>query len=87
MDNIQGPMYSYDVYNRTIKAIGAALNFNFTLTTHVARHTFAVRWITLGGREKTGMNFMGIKESKTFDIYKKLTDQSMVDEANKIFGK
>lgn len=87
MENIQCPMYSYDVYNRTIKAIGADLNFNFTLTTHVARHTFAVRWITLGGREKTGMNFMGIKESKTFDIYKKLTDQSMVDEANKIFGK
>lgn len=86
MQNINAPMYAYDVYNRTIKAIGKELGLNFNLTSHVARHTFAVRWITLGGREKTGMNFMGIKESKTFDIYKKLTDQGMIDEASKIFG-
>lgn len=87
IENLEGPMYAYTVYNREVKAIGIDMKLPFALTTHVARHTFAVQWINFGGRDGTAKAMMGISLDKTFAVYKKLTNQSIDDEAGRIFGK
>lgn len=86
MNNINGPMYAYDVYNRTIKAIGKELKLNFTLTTHVARHTFCCMYLNKGGSFEVLKKIVGVSLDKTIKVYGKITDNRVSSEVFKIFG-
>jgi len=74
IDNIERPISSYDKYNKAVKAIGRDMGLPFELTTHVARHTFAVSKLNAGVSTETTMKTMGIKKHSTFAVYGKITD-------------
>ena len=71
---IERPIFSYDKYNAAVRFIGKELGLPFPLTTHVARHTFAVSKLNAGISSETTMRAMGIKKHTTFAVYGKITD-------------
>lgn len=77
---IERPMLSYDKYNKAIREIGRDLKLPFKLTTHVARHTFAVSKLNAGVSTETVMRVMGIKKHSTFAVYGKITDSKIDKE-------
>jgi len=74
---IEEPMICYDKYNKGVLAIGQDMGLPFKLTTHVARHTFAISKLNAGISSETTMKTMGIKKHSTFAIYGKITDQKV----------
>jgi site-specific recombinase XerD len=56
----------------------------FPLTTHVAKHTFAVSKLNAGISSESIMKTMGIKKRCTFAIYGKITDEKVNDELRKL---
>jgi len=80
INNIERPIPSYDKYNKAVKAIGVDMGLPFPLTTHVARHTFAVSKLNAGISTETTMKTMGIKKHSTFAVYGKITDSKVDGE-------
>jgi integrase len=80
---LERPIGSYDKYNKALREIGQDMGLLFKLTTHVARHTFAVSSINSSVRTEFVMKAMGIKKASTFAVYGKFTD----DQMDKEFGK
>lgn len=56
-------------YNRVLKEIGAFLKIHKTLTTHVARHTFATNYIRMGGSETDLKNLLGHSSIRMTERY------------------
>jgi integrase/recombinase XerD len=86
INNIDCRMYSYDVYNRTLRDIGKAIGLQFTLTTHVARHTFAISFLNKGGSYDVLKPIMGITLDDTVRIYGKITNLRVDIEVKNILG-
>lgn len=82
INNIERPIMSYDKYNKAVKAIGEDMGLPFDLTTHVARHTFAISKLNAGVSTETTMKVMGIKKHSTFAVYGKITDSKVDGEFN-----
>jgi site-specific recombinase XerD len=76
------PVNSEGNTNESLKALAKIAGITKTITTHVARHSFAVRCAELGIPKETTADLMGITE-KTCSIYYKVTDRKRNDEMKK----
>lgn len=71
-------------YNRQLKSLAALVGISKVLTSHVARHTAAMRMAELGISKEVAAKFLGHRSTKTTDIYYKIQD-NRVDEELKRF--
>jgi site-specific recombinase XerD len=80
---------SFDIspeeYNRQLKSIAALAGIKKNLTSHVGRHTFAVRFMELGGSIEVASKLLGHTNIKTTGIYAKIQNKR-VDEEMSGFG-
>jgi integrase/recombinase XerD len=76
------PIHSEAKTNEYLKGLAKIADITKNLTTHVARHSFAVRCAELGIPKETTADLMGITE-KTCGIYYKVTDRKRNDEMAK----
>jgi site-specific recombinase XerD len=74
-------------YNRLLKAVALAGGIDKPLTSHIARHTFAVQFLDGGGSMEVLSKLMGHSTTKTTAIYGKITDKRVDAEVEKVFGK
>jgi site-specific recombinase XerD len=81
--NLLLPKISEQVLNRVLKELAAKVGINKLLTAHVARHTFAVRFIEEGGSLEVLQSLMGHESIRTTSIYGKIT-KSRIDKESKI---
>jgi site-specific recombinase XerD len=68
---------SYKNASRFIKDIAKKLEIEREVSWHVARHTFAVIWLELGGSLEELQRFMGHASIKTTAIYGKITNKKL----------
>ncbi len=78
---------AYEQYKSTLRTIGVAVALPFALTSHVARHTFAVQFLEDGGSVFYLQNLLGHGDIKTTLIYTKVTDHGLKEEMKRIRGK
>ncbi len=62
-------------YNVNLKEIGAIAGLKKRLTSHVARHTFAVSFLEAGGKVETLKELLGHSKIETTMIYVHVTDK------------
>jgi len=62
-------------YNRNLKDIADYAGIKKTITSHVARHTFATLFLESGGRVETLKELLGHRKIETTMIYVHLTDK------------
>ncbi len=71
------------VANRILKDIGAAAGTKQTLSTHVARHTFATLSLNIGIPLHVVQKLLGHASLKTTEIYARVIDKTVSDEIKK----
>lgn len=75
------------VINKTLKVIAKNLGLKKNLSTHIGRHTFAVKAITLGGNIYVLSDVLGHTSVKTTEIYAKVVNKKRDDLMNMFDGK
>lgn len=78
------PVKSNQKLNEYLKEIAELCGINKTLTTHIARHTFATRMLTLGASMESVSAMLGHTDIKTTQIYGKIIADKVVKEMDKI---
>lgn len=73
------PMMSNTKYNLYLKDVAVYANITKNLTTHVARHTFAVWVLNNGTRIEVLSKMLGHTDIKTTQIYAEIVQQSVDD--------
>jgi integrase len=76
----------YENYKRNLNTIGVALNLPFVLTSHIARHTFAVQYLERGGSVFVLQSLLGHGDIKTTMIYAKVTNRAIEDDMKRVTG-
>lgn len=56
------------------------------LSSHIARHTFAVLFLTLGGSMEVLSKLLGHSKITITQIYGKIIDKRIDDEIDRVFG-
>src|SRR5690606_6391895 len=79
------PIYTNQVMNRGLSEISQILNLKVKPTMHLARHTFAVRYLDNGGSMEVLQKLLGHKKIGTTQIYGKITDKRITDEFKAIY--
>lgn len=80
------PLTITDVsYNRMLKTIAHGSGVNKPLSSHIARHTFAMRLAELKISKETAGKLLGHTKTSTTDIYYKIQDKRVLEEFEK-FG-
>jgi integrase/recombinase XerD len=77
--------YTNTHYNRLLKIIGSALNFQDSLNVHLSRHTFATLCASAGISQEVTAKLLGVTSLKTVAVYYKLTGKRIDDEVERIF--
>lgn len=70
-------------YNRQLKSLAALAGITKNLTSHVARHTAAMRMAELGISKDVAAKILGHKRTQTTDIYYKIQDKRVDEEMAK----
>jgi site-specific recombinase XerD len=78
------PVKSNQKQNAYLKEIANICGCNKTLTTHMARHTFATLMLTKGVSIESVSSMLGHTNIKTTQIYGKIIEEKVVNEMNKI---
>ena len=89
MYNYRLPRLSNQKYNDFLHLIEARLNFNKSLTTHLARHTFATLVLSKDIPIENLARMLGHKDVRTTQVYAKIlktTIQRHAETLNKYFG-
>jgi integrase/recombinase XerD len=86
ISRIDSKLTSNQDYNRNLKAVAALCEINKPLTSHIARHTFAVQFLERGGSMEVLSKLMGHSTMKTTQIYGKITDLRIENEVKKVWG-
>lgn len=86
IDMIERPVFAYDVMNRTIRALGSVLGIPFTVTTHTARHSFAIHHMDRGGSREDLQLLLGHSDIRTTAIYGHVTDNRLVEAVKRVRG-
>lgn len=76
----------YEAYKRKLAVLGEVAGLSFTLTSHVARHTFAVQYLNRGGSMEVLSRLLGHTTTRTTAIYGKITDRRVTDEVGRVLG-
>lgn len=66
--------------NRSLKTIAEILGIRKTLTFHVARHTFATTFLSLGGKVEVLKEIMGHSKIETTMIYVHILEEDMINQ-------
>lgn len=72
-------------YNRSLKAVALVAGINKPLTSHIARHSFAVMFLNKGGSIEALSKILGHTTIRTTQIYGKITDIRLDDEIDRVF--
>jgi len=72
-------------YNRSLKAVAELAKINKPITSHIARHTFAVMFLQKGGSMEVLSKLLGHTTIKTTEIYGKITDLRIDAEMDKVW--
>lgn len=78
IQNPNGNMFdrlSNQKYNAYLKVVQRVAGLSKTLTTHVARHTFATNYLVAGGRREVLQRILGHADAETTEIYVHTTRQ------------
>lgn len=78
------PLVTNQKYNQYLKLIAGIAQLNKNLTSHMARHTFAVRAINKGIRIETISRMLGHSNIKTTQIYAKILDKTVESAFDKL---
>lgn len=78
------PMVSNTKYNMYLKPIGTMLKLDKVLTTHSARHTFAVTALNRGVAIEVVAKILGHTNIRTTQIYAKIVGESVLEAFDKI---
>lgn len=73
-------------YNAKLKEIAVDVGITKTLSSHIARHTFAVLFLTLGGSMEVLSKLLGHSKITITQIYGKIIDKRIDDEIDRVFG-
>lgn len=76
----------YRNLRKCLRAWGINAEFSFSLTMHMARHTFATMALNAGVDIYTLKTWLGHSDIKTTEIYAKLANQKTILEAKKLPG-
>lgn len=82
-----GPVMQNQPFNRFLKEVMIICEIDTNLTVHLARHTFAVTWLDLGGTKDVLQKLMGHKRLTTTEIYGQITNKRIEEEATGVFAK
>ena len=74
------PVLSNQKYNEYLKEIAVLCGISTKLTTHVARHTYATRCLTLGVPIETVSKTMGHTNTRMTSHYAKITEAKILNE-------
>ena len=85
-DRIQRSVLSNQKMNDYLKIIGGGLGIKKEMHCHIARHTFAVKYLRLGGRLEVLQNLLGHTDIKTTAIYGKIANITVNEELRKVWG-
>ena len=75
------------VCNRYLKEIAKMKEINTPITTHTARHTFAVNYLNNGGSIEVLSKLLGHASIKTTAIYGQITNKRIDEETFMVFNK
>jgi site-specific recombinase XerD len=75
IDKLDSKLTSNQDYNRNLKAVAQLASINKPLTSHIARHTFAVQFLERGGSMEVLSKLLGHTSIKTTQIYGKITNK------------
>lgn len=70
-------------YNRQLKSLAALAGITKNLSSHVARHTAAMRMAELGISKEVAAKILGHRSTKTTDVYYKIQDKRVDEEMQK----
>lgn len=85
VNRINGPLSTNQDYNRSLKAVALACNIDKPLTSHIARHTFAVMWLNRGGSMDVLSRLLDHNKLETTQIYGKITSSRVDNEVMNVF--
>lgn len=85
--NYNLPMLSNQKYNDYLKLLGAGSGINKSLTSHVARHTYATYLINKGVSIESVSKSLGHSNIKMTQHYAKLLGESVINEINQKVNK
>jgi site-specific recombinase XerD len=71
---------SLEDYNRQLKSLAVTAGITKHLTSHMARHSAAMRMAELGISKEVASKVLGHKKSATTDIYYKIQDERVNKE-------
>lgn len=86
LERITGKLTSNQDYNRNLKGVAQAAKITKPLTSHIARHTFAVQFLDRGGSMEVLSKLLGHSSMKTTQIYGKITNLRIDAEMLKVWG-
>lgn len=73
-------------FNKYLKEVAQICGWELRLTTHVARHSFATLYLSRGGGLAELQRILGLKKLETLMVYVHITDQSVNQSIEKVFG-
>ena len=85
-DRIQRSVLSNQKMNDYLKIIGGGLGIKKDLHCHIGRHTFAVKYLRLGGRLEVLQKLLGHTDITTTAIYGKIANVTVNEELTKVWG-
>lgn len=80
---VKGLKYTNQYYNRTLKSIGEVAGIKTSITSHLARHTFATIGLNKGIKMEVMQSLLGHSNIKITQGYAKLLDSTKREELNK----
>jgi integrase/recombinase XerD len=86
IDKLDSKLTSNQDYNRNLKAVAQLAGINKPLTSHIARHTFAVQFLERGGSIEVLSKLLGHTSIKTTQIYGKITNKRIDEEMLQVWG-
>lgn len=86
LDRLGKNPVSTQKYNYTLSLIAEEIGLKKSLTSHIARHTFATLFLTLGGSIEVLSKLLGHTKVSTTQIYGKIINSRIDDEVERVFG-
>jgi|GEM_PF-2284379 len=78
------PIPTNQICNRYLKEIAVFLDIGTHVTTHTARHTFAVNYLNAGGSIEVLSKLLGHSSIKTTSIYGRISNKRIDEETAKV---